>query len=264
MENVDISRKKIIVADLDGTLAESKIKVDREMGEIINSLLKHVDFAVISGGSYKQLLKQFVEGIELDRDAVSRLYILPTSGSEMYRFADGAWEAVYSEKLSGSEKKRIFDAFMTVEKEGLYVRPDKTYGVVIEDRDTQITLSGVGQDAPMEEKAMWDPDAKKRIRIKERLDTLLPEFEVRMGGKSSVDVTRKGIDKAYGIRKINERLGYGIEDMIFIGDALFEGGNDYPVKKCGVYCISVSSVTESKSILRGFLQNLCRPRKSLP
>ncbi len=261
MDKSTISEKKIIVADLDGTLAESKAKVDKDMGSIINSLLGYMDFAVISGGSYKQLFKQFIGEIELDKSAAPRLYILPTSGSEMYRFSDGGWKTIYSEKLSASEKKRIFDAFRTVENEGLYIRPDRVYGEIVEDRDTQITMSGVGQEAPMGAKDAWDPDAKKRARIKARMDMLLPDFEVKLGGKSSIDVTRKGIDKAYGIKKINEHLGYGISEMVFLGDALFDGGNDYPVLKCGVDCIAVGSVSESKSVLRGFLDQLGKGAK---
>ena len=56
---------------------------------------------------------------------------------------------------------------------------------------------------------------------------------MRLGGTTSVDVTKPGIDKAYGIRKLRDILGIAIDEMIFIGDALFPGGNDYPAEQAG-------------------------------
>ena len=75
----------------------------------------------------------------------------------------------------------------------------------------------------MEEKDKWDPDYAKRKKIKAILDTFIPEFSVRMGGATSIDVTKPGIDKAYGIRKLRDLLGISLKEMIFIGDALFVG-----------------------------------------
>ena len=91
----------------------------------------------------------------------------------------------------------------------------------------------------MEEKKKWDPDFAKRKKIKAILDTLIPEFSVRMGGATSIDVTKPGIDKAYGIRKLRDILGIPLKEMIFIGDALFPGGNDYPAEQAGVVSIPV-------------------------
>ena len=252
MHSKSIKSKKIIIADLDGTLAESKMPLGRDMGKIISSLLRYISFAVITGGSYTQLQKQFMPGMESSEND-SGLYLLPTSGSEMYIFSNGLWKQAYSEKLTKEEKKRIIDALDMVISDGTYQRPDVVYGPIIEDRDTQITLSGVGQQAPSEAKQAWDPDSRKRLAIKAKLEEMIPEFEIRLGGKSSVDITRKGIDKAYGIKKITEVLGYKKEEMVFLGDAIFEGGNDYPVMQCGVESIKVNSVDETKAILRSFL-----------
>ena len=129
------------------------------------------------------------------------------------------------------------------------VRAEKTWGEQIEDRDSQITLSALGQQAPLEEKKAWDPDFAKRKRMKTVLDELIPEFSVRLGGATSVDVTKPGIDKAYGIRKLRDILGIEIEDMLFVGDALFPGGNDYPAKEAGVVCVQVRDPEETKRVI---------------
>ena len=78
----------------------------------------------------------------------------------------------------------------------------KIWGELIEDRESQITYSALGQQAPLKEKKKWDPDFAKRKKIKAILDWSLPDFSVRLGGSTSIDVTLPGIDKAYGIRKL--------------------------------------------------------------
>ena len=106
----------------------------------------------------------------------------------------------------------------------------------------------MGQQAPLEEKKKWDPDFARRTKIKTILDTLIPEFSVRMGGATSIDITKHGIDKAYGIRKLRDILGIAIDEMIFIGDAVFPGGNDYPAKEAGVVSIRVRDPNETKRV----------------
>ena len=113
----------------------------------------------------------------------------------------------------------------------------KTWGEVIEDRGSQITLSALGQQAPLAEKEKWDPDFAKRKKVKAILEPLIPGFSVRLGGATSIDVTKPGIDKAYGIRKLRDILGVSLEEMIYVGDALFPGGNDYPAEMVGVISI---------------------------
>jgi hypothetical protein len=38
--------------------------------------------------------------------------------------------------------------------------------------------------------------------------------------------------------------------MIYIGDALFPGGNDYPAQQAGVDCIAVKGPEESKRVIQ--------------
>jgi phosphomannomutase len=119
-----------------------------------------------------------------------------------------------------------------------------------EDRGSQITFSALGQQAPLEEKKKWDPDFTKRKKIKAILDPLIPGFSVRLGGERSVDVTKPGIDKAYGIKKLRDLLGISLQEMIFVGDALFVGGNDYPAKEAGVVSIPVRGPSETKPVTK--------------
>jgi len=129
----------------------------------------------------------------------------------------------------------------------------QTWGEIIEDRGSQITFSALGQQAPLEEKKKWDPDFAKRQQMKTRLEQLIPEFSVRLGGTTSVDVTKPGIDKAYGIAKLRDTLGITIREMLFVGDALFPGGNDFPAKTAGVVSIQVRDPNESKRVIEAII-----------
>jgi phosphomannomutase len=170
----------------------------------------------------------------------SNLFLLPTSGSAMYIFKKDNWVNEYSHNLTASEKEKIYTAFKgAVEKSGEKM-PEKTYGEITEDRDSQITFSAAGQQAPIEAKAQWDPTEKKRLHIVSLLKPLLPEFSIGIGGMTSIDVTKKGIDKAFGVRKICEYLKISIEMALYVGDALFPGGNDYAARASGVECVEVA------------------------
>ena len=238
--------KKLIVFDLDGTLAESKSSLDAEMATLLSALLGVVKVAVISGGNWPQFEKQLLSNLSHDKH-LRKLSLLPTCGTKFYHYESG-WEQLYSEDFTDEEKRKIISSLkQVIELSDFTV--EKIWGEVIEDRGSQITFSALGQQAPIEEKKKWDPDFTKRKKMKALLDNLIPEFSVRLGGTTSVDVTKPGIDKAYGIRKLRDIHGIGIQEMIFVGDALFPGGNDYPVEEAGVVSIRVKNPNETKRVI---------------
>jgi hydroxymethylpyrimidine pyrophosphatase-like HAD family hydrolase len=114
-------------------------------------------------------------------------------------------------------------------------------------------LSALSQKALFDEKKKRDPDFKKREEIKKILKPLIPAFSIQLGGSTSIDLTRPGIDKAYGIKKLRENPGIPICDMSFVGDALFPNGNDYPAKQAGVLCIEVRDPHETKRIIEAIV-----------
>ena len=252
--------KKLIVFDLDGTLAESKSLLDTEMPTLLSVLLGIVKVAVISGGDWSQFEKQVLSN--LPDDNLANLSLLPTCGTKFYQYA-GDWKKVYSEDFTIEEKGKIIHSLKhSLDATGFKI--EKVWGEEIEDRGSQITFSALGQQAPIEEKKKWDPGFTKRKKIKAFLDKLIPEFSVHLGGATSIDVTKLGIDKAYGIGKLRDMLGITIEEMLFVGDALFDGGNDYPVKEAGVVSIQVRDPHESKRVIETIIACLEGTRSTKP
>jgi phosphomannomutase len=242
--------KKLIVFDLDGTLAESKSSLDPEMATLLGTLLDLVKVAVISGGNWPQFQQQLLSNLPHD-ERLKNLSILPTCGTKFYQYKS-SWEILYSEDFTSEQKQKIIGSLQkAIELSGF--KPERVWGELIEDRGSQITFSALGQQAPLEEKKKWDPDFAKRKKMKALLDTFIPEFSVRLGGATSIDVTKPGIDKGYGIRKLRDVLGVAITEMVFIGDALFPGGNDYPAKEAGALSIQVRDPKETKVVIEAII-----------
>lgn len=244
--------KKLVVFDLDGTLTESKAALGPEVGRLLCELLKKKLVAVIGGGGYGQFQKQFLQKLKCPKTLLKNLFIFPTCSTSFYQHRDN-WKRVYALHLSSIEKKKILSAFQKTFLKLNYSPPKRVYGEIIEDRDTQITFSALGQKAPVPLKKKWNKENDLRPRLRKILQKYLPQFEVRMGGLTSIDVTRKGIDKAYGLRQIEKYLRIPLKDMVFVGDALFPGGNDYAARKTGVDCVSVSGPKETKKFIRFLL-----------
>ena len=242
--------EKLIVFDLDGTIAESKSSLDDEMSALLRDLLSIVKVSVISGGDWPQFQKQLLSSLS-DGTNLKNLSLLPTCGTKFHRYNSG-WEQLYSENFTDEEKEKVISALekaIRLSDVGVEV----IFGELIEDRGSQITFSALGQQAPLDEKKKWDPDFAKRRQMKALLDNLIPEFSVRLGGTTSIDVTRQGIDKGYGIGKLRDILGVAISEMIFVGDALFPGGNDYPAKQAGAVSIQVRDPNETKRVIEAIV-----------
>lgn len=244
---------KCVVFDLDGTLTESKQAISPDVAHRLKQLLQRFDVAVISGGAWPQFQAQLLAHLNIDKAEAARLYLFPTSATSFYLHVDGAWQAMYSEQLPPDDRDRIFAAFKQAFTDTGFEQPKKTWGPQLEDRGTQVTFSALGQQAPVHAKKAWDPTFQKRLIVMERLLQLLPDFEVRTGGSTSIDVTKKGIDKKYGIEQIERHLGIPIAEMVFVGDALFPGGNDHAVKATGVATVAVTGPQETSSFIDGLL-----------
>lgn len=238
--------KELVAFDLDGTLAESKQPLSNPMGEALADLLGVAHVAVISGGDWPQFEKQVASRLP-DRADRRRLWLMPTTGTKLYRY-DGAWQPIYAELFDDAQKHTILAAFDAALVATGFV-PEQTWGERIEDRGSQITFSALGQQAPIDAKEHWDPDFAKRKVIQADLRQRLPGLSINMGGATSIDITREGVDKAYGLKKLSAASGIALDAMMFIGDAIFPGGNDYPAKELGLDTVRVGDPEETLSVI---------------
>ncbi len=246
--------KKLLAFDLDDTLAVSKSPLSDRMAEALGHLLEHFDVCIISGARFEQFQKQVVERADFSAMQLRRLHLMPTCGSRYYRFNEVAkeWQVQYAEDLTAEEKKKISDALEAGARELGYWEVSPA-GDIIEDRLSQVTFSALGQNAKPEDKYAWDPENTKKYELRDLVAKSLPEFEVRACGTTSIDVTKPNIDKAYGMQRLIDILDISRDDILYFGDSMKEGGNDYPVKAMGIDSLEVSEWEDTAARLETIL-----------
>jgi HAD superfamily hydrolase (TIGR01484 family) len=235
---------------MDGTLAVSKGPITETMAAVLNRLLAVKRVAVISGGRFEQFKTQLID--HLDPGNFAHLIIMPTTGAQMFQCKDESWVQTYDKSLTALERARITEALSSALITAGY-QETETYGDIIEDRESQVTFSGLGSKAPASAKATWDPDMTKRTHIIEILKPTLSDFSISIGGMTSIDITKAGVDKAYAVKRLSEVLQIPLEKMLFIGDKLEPGGNDFPVKSTGIQTVAVIDPLETETLIQSFL-----------
>lgn len=223
------------------------------MAELLVRLLGVADVCVISGGNFAQFQSQLIANLPVDHpDALGRMHLMPTCGTQYFLYQDGQWRQQYAENLTDTQKSA---ALAAVESEArrLGFWESETWGPILEDRGSQITFSALGQAAPVDAKKAWDPTGEKKNALRAAVQPLVPDLEVRSGGSTSVDITRRGIDKAYGMRKLAELTAIPFEQMIFVGDRLDPDGNDFPVVALGIPTHAVEGWEDTARFVEGFL-----------
>ena len=250
--------KKLIAFDLDGTLTESKQSITPEMANLISSLSLKAKVIIISGGSYHQFHEQFLPQIIKTQSNLQNIILLPTSGSCRYEYDAETkdWKEVYTHPFPQDIKNHALYELNKIvnEQKSDFSIPSEHFGPYIEDRGNQLTFSAMGQEAPLEEKSQWDSNGNKRRKIKDFLEKNIPEIDAHIGGMTSVDVLPKGFDKAVGLKLLLEEQKCSTSDILFIGDAVFEGGNDYSPMKAGIETVGIKGPDETSKLITTLLQ----------
>lgn len=254
-----MTHPRLVAFDLDDTLAPSKGEIDDRIADLLRELLRRVEVAIISGGNEQQFRTQVIGRLDgLTADESSRLHLLPTCGTRYLRHDGTAFATVYAHDLSEDEKTAALTA-LREEAERLGLWEAEPWGDILEDRGSQITFSALGQRAPRDAKHAWDPTGERRAALRDAVAPRLAGLEVRSGGSTSIDITRAGIDKAYGMQKLVEHTGIRLDEMLFYGDRLDEGGNDYPVQAIGVRSIAVDGWQDTADKLDALIAALPSP-----
>lgn len=225
------------------------------MALTLDELLETRHVAVTSGCSYQQFEDQFIDRLPKNVQ-MNKLLLFPTCSASGYYYDKNRhrFYQAYSHHLSAREIKKILRAFEMIFTKLPFSHVKKTYGPIFENRGSQLTYSALGQKAPLRVKQRWDPKQRKRLKMRQLLLRQLPGFEITIGGTTSIDVTRKGVNKTLCVDKIKKRLHMRREDMLFVGDALFKGGNDYIMKSTGLKCVPVTGPNETRRLIKKIIQ----------
>lgn len=246
----------LVAFDLDDTLAHSKSEISDDTASALLELLEVRPVCIISGGRFEQFQSQLLAHLPAD-DRLAGLHLMPTCGTQYLRWQGGTWVQIYAHELSAEERQRCFTALEEESRRlGFWGDDADVFGDRIEDRRSQVTYSALGQAAPVGLKKEWDADGRKREQLRAAVASRLPGLEVRAGGSTSIDITQQGIDKAYGIGALAEQEHLDPRDILFVGDRLEPGGNDFPVLALGVQSHAVRDADETAAYIRELVSRL--------
>lgn len=235
--------KTMLAFDIDHTLGPSKVPIPKEVAMLLMELMKKFEICVISGRSFEQFLAQVIGQLPIpDAELLKHLHCLPAQGTQYYRFTDEeGWEKVYAFYLRDEEVKKIFAIVKQVAKEmGYWRKENRENGdVILENRKSQVTFAAIDTGADIEVKRAFDPDCSKREAMIVRMRELAPEFEYKLGGNTSIDITLPGMDKSFGMKRLIEELGISKSEILYFGDMTQPGGNDYPIVQMGIDTVTV-------------------------
>lgn len=211
---------KHIFFDLDGTLTRSRTLMTAEHQELFRKLCHEQDVIVVTGGQISQIRKQIPPSLD------GRYFVLSQSGN--YAVAKNG-NVLWSEHFSPEQKATILALIKKIhDEEHLAVKDEND---LVEDRGSQISYSLIGHNEDVAKKEAFDPGAKKRLKILaeheadvNRLRTI--EVDVRPGGTTTFDFTMGGKHKGFNITRLIEHETWIKDECVYVGDALFPGGND--------------------------------------
>jgi phosphomannomutase len=241
---------KAALFDLDDTLAESFQPPSLRIIELLGQLLEKMPVAILTAAGWPRIEHQFLEPLAKSGHT-DRLFIFPNSSAQCYAYESGEWKEIYDMALTDDERVRIKKAIEEAVAE-VDIR-DPHYTPMTIDREAQIVYAAVGLDAPLEVKKAWDPDQRKRKQLKDAIEKRVPDVEVRIGGMTTIDITQKGVSKAYGVEWLSKHLNIPTAEMLFVGDALYPGGNDEVVIPTGIQTRSTSGPSKTEKILEELL-----------
>ncbi|HSX33085.1 MAG TPA: HAD-IIB family hydrolase [Candidatus Saccharimonadales bacterium] len=245
--------KKLIAFDLDDTLAVTKSPITERMAGLLAELTKYYEICIISAGRVDQMRSNVVERLSIPKERLSKFHLM-TAGTQYYTYNKAAdeWQRQYIEALTDEEKARIASALEEGAKSvGMWL--DDPAGPHIDDRLSLIAFSALGQHAKPEDKYAWDPDRKKRQKLRAAVAERIPDFEVVIDSTTSLNIMRPGVNKGYGMQKLLEMTGLKKSDVLFIGDQLRPDGNDYAIKQLGIDTIAVTCWQDTALVIDGIL-----------
>ena len=251
---VEVARPLLVIADLDGTLAESRIQIKKHLAEKVAELTLRMPLAIMSAASFDRIVERALPDV-LPHAKTDNLYVFAAGTSQCFKYENNAWRNVYDMSISASEREHIVTTITDVVNSSDMLEQgwdeNKKY---FEDSGSSITFAALGVEASPEGKKKWDPDRTKRTKVRDRLASLLPEYGVYVSGNTSIDVFKKGVNKEHGVRFFAHELGFQPSEMLFIGDSLYEGGNDAPVISTGIQTLMTTGPKETERLIDELLK----------
>jgi len=230
-----MSKKSIVLFDMDGTLTPARLPASGRMGTYLAKLSKHTKIGIVTGSDFDYLNQQ-CKNLWNGRSTVSpeNIILLPCNGTKFYNWDDGEWkiqaESSMRVKLGDSDFQFLMKTLITSQFTHASLNTGMPLtGHFISYRDSMINWCPIGRNANNEQRRVfvdWDKETGMREKAANKLRNIIDnavgenKITFALGGNTSLDIYPTGWDKTYA-------LGYfpGYECW-FVGDRCEENGND--------------------------------------
>lgn len=239
---------KAVLFDLDDTLAPPHVVISRAMAEGIRKLSAYRSFSIVTAAPFPRIERDVLQALPSETD-LANIFIFSENAAQCKRWVNGVWEVAYGESINETDRASIRQAIREAIEETEALEGVPTFGERILDREAGVTLATLGRGAPQEVRRSWDQDLSKRGTLYKALLTKLPHWHIYIGGLTSIDISRENVSKARAVEWLSEHLGIAPGDMLYVGDALYEGGNDFPVIETGIETRQTSGPEETLGII---------------
>ncbi len=240
--------KAALLFDIDSTLTPPRLPITKDMVEILNRLI--VPFHVAAGSHLELLEKQFFEPL-YDHGYRGNFEAFVSNGA-LHFHCDFTGEPSMEEidmfdiRAHLGEQAYVFliDTLkQTMEIPAFQLPPHlKVFGDIITYRISMVNFSPIGrvkvETHDVRENrnnfVHFDKKTNYRRNILRHYDNVLSDLmakqnlRITLGGQTSFDVGVLNQDKSKAVKTLHN---LGIERVIFIGAALFEGGNDAIIRE---------------------------------
>jgi len=228
------------IFDVDSTLTPPRSKIDNDFEEFFYNWLMKNDTYLCSGSDIDKLEEQLTPRILNDVKGVFTCManVYHEHGEEIYKK-----DFVPPVGLEEDLKYFLFSSFY-----------GKRTGNHIEKRTGIWNFSIVGRNADQEERKHfknWDEKYGSRKTISSYLNSRYRDTtESSIGGDISIDIYNLECDKRQVVKHLTS---LDFSNVVFVGDRIFPGGNDYELAKAveesGGKSINVNNWEETRKIL---------------
>lgn len=181
------------------------------------------DVVIVTGGAEKQIRNQ------VPVPHIGRYYMLSQQGNYAVH-KDGS--VLWHEKVSDEQERvvREFTDVLTNELNLGVADPNDLF----ENRGSQLAYSTLGFHESNEKKYAYDPDQSKRRALLSSHSAELEKLralgiEAMAAGTTTIDFILSGKNKGFNIARFLLSENWANDDCLYVGDALFPGGNDETV-----------------------------------
>jgi phosphomannomutase len=212
-----------IFFDLDNTLMLSRTTMATQHQALFKKLCDQKDVIVVSGAQESQIRTQIPEEIG------ASYFVLGQTGNHA---VGKDTQTLWKETFTDEQTRAALDLIETIKNElQLSVKDPND---LVELRGSQISYSPIGHHEDLEKKYAFDPGATKRLTILTNHSTDVDHLrsvgiDVVPGGTTCFDFFLAGKNKGYNVMRLIELQGWNKDECLYIGDALFPGGNDETV-----------------------------------